>query len=81
MEEREVKTRRVTVTLEIETDVDLAMLRSGRWWDHYLRMIGAVNQAQANVIRKPRVPAPKNWTTKDVRRVHEKARRHPPRGR
>ena len=31
--------------------------------------------------RKPRVPAPMNWTEKDVRRVHEKARRHPPRGR
>ena len=38
-------------------------------------------QLKVDEKRKPRVPAPKNWTTKDVRRVHEKARRHPPRGR
>jgi len=53
-----MKTRRVTVTLELDTRADLRDLRRAAWWDAWLssakdedgRVIEVV-QAEANVIR------------------------------
>lgn len=60
------KTRRVVVTLEIETDASLTDLRSGKVWSEIMRYAGyamdgdevKVLQAEANVVSVARV-APK----------------------